>query len=725
MSEKGGILAQMFRTWAKGYLKRLGWRLCSFGVRYSRFQCKCRSVANVLMYAVICTRLSVSALFRLYFKRLHVAYHATIGLPEALQVACGGLSDTGAMIRWRFCLASGGIGIVKSHHLLCLSVLLAWQVSAYAQTETAVAATDQSADEARAPDLTPDTPPEQLPFPIIIEAPDEIAEMLREHLSLIVRQTEPEADIDAEQMQFLAEEAHDEIKQMMRANGYFRPHIIVEPQKGGWRVAVEPNERTTVRDVEVSILGGVLSESDLAAYYKRAMAGWTLPIDQPFVNVEWQGSKDAVLSAVRRYKYPLATLAESRAAINPDQAAAVLSVGVDSKTPVYFGEIEVEGATRYPAGVAEGLAQFKAGDPYDFDKILDYQQSLEQSGHYSRAQVSADFDRMKDGQVPLLVRLSEVPRQKLDLGLRYDSNDGYGMRVGYDHYNVFNRGYIFSGVADIGQYEKSASVGLSQPRDVNGHYWTGNVGYKQSVVQKLDTGTVQGGLWYVRERENTEMRLGVEYLTESRRIINGGFDFGRDKALMFTASWRRQQIDSLLRPANGHYLEGKIGTTLGSLFSSTSIQRIYARAAYYYTPESEDSRKIYGTWFLRGELGYTRAGTDQSVPSDLMFRAGGSGSVRGYEMDSIGRLTPSGAVLPDRILAVASVEYQQPVSKNFSVAVFHDIGSVAHNLGQLDWYQATGIGVRWFSPAVPFSFDIARGHRDGKIRWHISLGTRF
>ncbi|KAE9493416.1 surface antigen family protein [Neisseria gonorrhoeae] len=39
--------------------------------------------------------------------------------------------------------------------------------------------------------------------------------------------------------------------------------------------------------------------------------------------------------------------------------------------------------------------------------------------------------------------------------------------------------------------------------------------------------------------------------------------------------------------------------------------------------------------------------------------------------------------------------------------------------------HGSGLGVRWFSPLAPFSFDIAYGHSDKKIRWHISLGTRF
>lgn len=608
---------------------------------------------------------------------------------------------------------------IRPLHAAVLSVLLAG-LSAHAEPTPAGDAPAEAAAQATADIPSPDTPAERLPFPIEIDAPDDIAAMLREHLSLITRQTEPEADIDREQMQFLAEEAPDEVKQMVRSQGYFRAEIQVAPKGGGWLVSVRPGPRTTIDDVEVSIVGGVLQESDLAAYYKRAMANWSLPIDDPFVNSEWSSSKDAVLSAVRRHKYPLATLSESRATINPETSKAVLSVSVDSKQPVYFGDIHIQGNERYPESVITGLAQFKAGEPYDFDKVLDYQQALEQDSHYSRAQVEVDFAKMVENRVPLVVSVTEVPRQKVDLGLRYDSADGPGIRLGYEHYNVFARGYVFSAAADIGRYEKTAGIGLSQPRNSNGHYWTASLNYDSSTTQKLDKETAQAGIWRVRDRNGIESRIGLEYITESRRIT-GGQDFGRSNALMLTASWRRQNIETLLRPENGYYLEGKVGTTLGSLLSSASTQRVYGRAGYYFTPEN---KKI-GTFIARGELGYTRSGQDKSVPSVLMYRTGGATSVRGYELDSIGLNGPNGSVLPDRVLGVVSLEYQRPISKNFSLAVFHDMGAVNHDFAHLNWRHGSGLGVRWFSPIAPFSFDIAYGHHDRKLRWHISLGTRF
>ena len=67
--------------------------------------------------------------------------------------------------------------------------------------------------------------PAKLPFPITINAPADLAGLLREHLSIINRQAEPDADIDKEQMQFLAEETPNEVKQIVRSQGYFRAEI--------------------------------------------------------------------------------------------------------------------------------------------------------------------------------------------------------------------------------------------------------------------------------------------------------------------------------------------------------------------------------------------------------------------------------------------------------------------------------------------------------------------
>ncbi|UOO82043.1 autotransporter assembly complex protein TamA [Uruburuella testudinis] len=557
-------------------------------------------------------------------------------------------------------------------------------------------------------------------YPVDIQTDNaEIKAMLEEHLPLITQQQQEV--LDREQVGFLAEDAPEHVQTMLKTRGYFNGRVNVSPAGEGYVVQVSPGPQTTIDNVGVAIVGDVLQDNDLSLYYKNAMGNWSLPVGDAFSQNEWSSSKTSVLSAVTRKKYPLAQMTHSQATIDPNTNKADLNVVVDSKQPVFFGEFEITGTRRYPESVVRGLARFEPGAPYDLDQLLDYQQALEQDGHYSGASVQADFDNMQNDRVPVKVAVSEVKRQKLEVGIRYDSEYGPGGRVGYDHYNLFNRGYIGSVVVDADKYETTVAAGISQPRNSNGHYWTTNVSYTRSTTQNLEKNALTSGIWRVRDRNNIESRLGLEYITESRRVPYTNYDLGRSHATMLTASWKRQNIETDLRPENGYYLDGKIGATLGTLLSSTTVARGTARAGYYYTPEN---KKI-GTFIVRGQTGYVYAKESDDVPSTLQFRTGGATSVRGYELDSIGLAGPNGSVLPERALAVASFEYQYPVTKSFSAAVFHDMGDAALNFKQMEMKHGTGVGVRWFSPVAPFSFDVAYGHNDKKLRWHISLGTRF
>ena len=557
-------------------------------------------------------------------------------------------------------------------------------------------------------------------FPISIDTQDsEIKDMIEEHLPLITQQQEEV--LDKEQVGFLAEEAPDNVKTMLRSKGYFNSKVSLTEKNGGYTVHIIPGPRTKISNVSVAILGDILSDGNLAEYYRNAMSNWQQPVGGDFNQDDWESSKTSVLSAVTRKGYPLAKLGNTQATVNPDTATADLNVIIDSNRPILFGNFEITGTQRYPEQIVSGLARFRPGMPYDLDLLLDLQQALEQNGHYSGASVQADFDHLQDDRVPVKVSVTEVKRHKLETGVRLDSEYGLGGRIAYDHYNLFNKGYIGSVVWDMDKYETTLAAGISQPRNYRGKYWTTNVSYNRSTTQNLEKRSLSSGIWHVRDRNGIDARLGVEFLVEDRKIPDTDYDLGKSHATMLTASWKRQLLNSELHPENGYYLDGKIGTTLGKFLSSTVLTRASARAGYFFTPEN---KKI-GTFIIRGQAGYTVARKDAEVPSGLMFRSGGASSVRGYELDSIGLAGPNGSVLPERAVFVGSLEYQLPFTRTLSGAVFHDMGDVSTNFKHMTLKHGSGLGVRWFSPLAPFSFDIAYGHSDKKIRWHISLGTRF
>lgn len=558
-------------------------------------------------------------------------------------------------------------------------------------------------------------------YPVEVVADNsEMKALLEQHLPLISYQRKEE--LDKEQIEFLLEDAPKDVQTIVRTRGYFNSKSTIVPQGQGYRLEVQLGAQTKINDVSVALLGDIMQDENLSRYYKDATRGWALPVGNAFVQEDWTNSKVSVLAAVTRKKYPLAKLTDSSAVVDPNKRQADLSVAVESDRPIYFGDFQISGTGRYPVDLVRGLAKFRSGDPYDLDKLLDYQQALENDNHYSGASVQADFDNLQGDRVPVKVEVSEVKRQKFDVGLRFDSEYGFGGSMGYDHYNLFGRGYVGSVFVEADRYQTNLRFGVSQPRRSDGSYLTTNLGYTRSTTQKLEKRTLSTGAWYVKEDKNLESRYGVELIGEDATVPDSRTKLGRSHALMLTAAWRKQQIESVLRPANGYYFDAKIGTTLGKTLSSGMLVRAKAGAGYYFTPEE----RKWGTLVLRGNVGYVYTREQTEVPSSLLFRTGGATSVRGYELDSIGRADEfSKAVLPDRAMAVASLEYQLPVKQDFALALFHDVGGTAATFQGINLRHGSGLGLRWFSPIAPFSFDLAYGHQDKKVRWHISLGTRF
>ena len=562
--------------------------------------------------------------------------------------------------------------------------------------------------------------PSELQYPILVETADKQAtEMLNEHLPLIVQQ-QMNNSIDAEQIQFLVEDTPKDAKNMLDTLGYFNATVSVTPKDKGYAIKVELGSRTKIESVTLNLAGPILDDEKLGEYYANAMEGWTANVGEPFLQDTWSSSKSSAVSGVRRKKYPLAKMTHSKATIDPAQNSAKMEAEVNSNQAIFFGELIVKGTQRYPESIVHKLSKFKAGDPYDSDQIVDLQNALEQDSHYSGVFVSPKFDQLQGDRVPMEVTVQEVPRQKFDAGLSYDSEEGPGMRLGYEHYNVLNRGYVGSSFMSYNKYEQSFGVGLSQPREVNGSYNTASINYKNSTVQKVKTKAWSAGVWHVKERDRSEMRLGLEHYRDDSFVENGP-DYGVNYATMLTASWRYNTIETKMRPQHGYYFYGKVGSTVGNLLSSSSMQMAKADAAYYFTPE----KKKYGTFIVRGQGGLVNVSDERNAPQSLLFRTGGANSVRGYEYESIGIRGFEDAVMGGKVMATASLEYQLPIKQDYALAVFHDVGGVSNSIGDFTLKHGTGIGGRWFSPFAPIAFDLAYGHDDQKIRWYIGLGTQF
>src|SRR5688500_723901 len=94
-------------------------------------------------------------------------------------------------------------------------------------------------------------------YRVQIDAPKEIAEVLRKGLNLVRWQNDPQMSL--EQMRRLADEAVREAREVAATEGYFSPDVAVtideSVQPPVVRLTVEPGARSAVADVDLRFSG--------------------------------------------------------------------------------------------------------------------------------------------------------------------------------------------------------------------------------------------------------------------------------------------------------------------------------------------------------------------------------------------------------------------------------------------------------------------------------------
>ena len=117
---------------------------------------------------------------------------------------------------------------------------------------------------------------QEVSYRVEVEAPRDIAAILRKGLSLQRRQNDPQ--MTAERVRRLAEEAEKEAREVAATEGYFSPQVEVriDEAQTPWRISltVEAGERTRVAEVELRFTGPAAQDAEAQALFKRVRDHW-------------------------------------------------------------------------------------------------------------------------------------------------------------------------------------------------------------------------------------------------------------------------------------------------------------------------------------------------------------------------------------------------------------------------------------------------------------------
>ena len=239
---------------------------------------------------------------------------------------------------------------------------------------------------------------------------------------------------------------------------------------------------------------------------------------------------------------------------------------------------------------------------------------------------------------------------------------------------------------------------------------------EQSDIEQLRIQRQSVGVQRIEQRGRLEERLSLNWQHEKRQPGDG--DWTTSRALVPNVTWTWRKLDQMLDPRRGVVLQLSVGGGTKSLLSDENFLRLYGRSQIYLPIGTRD------TLSLRAELGRTFAPSRQHVPQDYLFRTGGTGSVRGYQYQSLG-IKEGNATVGGRYLATASIEYTHWLNDSWGAAAFVDAGDAVDALQDARLAVGYGLGARWRSPAGPIGVDLAYGKRSRDLLLHFSLAIPF
>ncbi len=563
-------------------------------------------------------------------------------------------------------------------------------------------------------------------YQVELDAPKSLRELLSTHLDLM--RYRERADINADQLKFMVETAAEQVGDLAATEGYFSPKSEIKldqaTQPPVVRITVTAGPRTEVARADVMVSGPARTQSPEQA--ARVSDGWRLKPRAPFRQEDWAAAKDEGLRVLQERRYASAAIASSNAAIHADQNEAELAIDYQSGPPFTLGELRISGTKRYPESIIRNVNPLTPGEDYDAGRLLALQRAVQRTPYFSNIVVDIDKDPAHAALAPVDVKVTEYPTQRIRSGVGYATDTGARVEGRYSHNNVFDRAWVFDSQVRVEQQRQSATVDLAMPPDGTAYVNSVHASVERTTLEGVDLRSRRAGVRRARSTDSDDYTYSIEYYRDQLEQLSGAAlpadiltEPGSHQALVVGYARTHRKVDDPVFPRSGYIASVEAGFALKGLLTDQTFFRTYGKLRRYWPVGVRD------LVLLRGEFGAVISkGDNSSVPASLLFRAGGTESVRGYNFQSIGNAR-GGTVYPTRYLATAGLEYQHWISASWGGAVFYDVGTATDSWGEKQLFQGVGVGARWRSPVGPVNVDLAYGMRNKEFHPHLSLGVAF
>lgn len=466
-------------------------------------------------------------------------------------------------------------------------------------------------------------------------------------------------------------------------------------------------------------------------------------------------SRSAVVEAVNGIRDRLSEEGYAFAEITPETVldketqTIVVNFKFEPKNRVYIRRVVLEGNTRTRDHVIRREMRQLESSPYSLKQVRQSKSRLNRLGFFKSAEV--ETKRVSADEVDLVVKVEEQPTGSFTAGVGYSQLDGVSFNLGVAERNFIGSGNKLDLSLATSASRKTADIGITNPYftddgvSLGGGFYLSEINADELDIADYTTNNmgIRASLGYPLS-EYDSLSYGVK-LDSQELVCSDGFIacndhidlYGKDTtSAIFSMGWNYNSTNSFYFPSKGQKARLSMETVIPGT-SDVSYYKIYADETWYYPLTKNLSLK------LKGALAYGDGfGELTDLPFYQRFYAGGIGSVRGFEPNSLGGnydLATDGSDRPKggdvKLATTAAVLLPVPFiedSSNIRISLFVDAGNVFTGLDNVELGElrsAAGIGVSWITPVGPLSFSFAQplGYTstDETQSFQFSLGAGF
>jgi outer membrane protein insertion porin family len=430
--------------------------------------------------------------------------------------------------------------------------------------------------------------------------------------------------------------------------------------------------------------------------------------------------------------------------INKEKHQVAFNIVVDPGQRVYIRRINIAGNDKTRDEVIRREFRQVEGAWFDVDKIKKSKQRTDKLNFFAAVNVETPPVPGTNDQMDVDVSVEEKSTGNISVGAGYSGGEGLTFTGGVSQANLFGSGNHAAVQLNTGKINQVYSFSYTNPYYTDEGVSRGfnlfkrNTDSRSTSVTQYSSHTMGGGVNFgvpIAEDESIRYGLSVEETqlgilpNSPARIVDYVNTFGAtNRNLLGTVGWGRDSRDSAIYTTEG---------TVQSAFMEWALPVLdmrYYKLNYqhqWYYPVSQDVILMFN-----GEAGVAGGYGGKELPFFKNFYAGGTGSVRGFEANSLGPRDAAGASLGGDRRVVGSAELLVPFpgikEKSVRLSGFIDGGAVygpGDQPGTAGLRYSSGVALTWLSPIGPIKFSYAvplnKQPVDRLQKFQFSLGSMF